>query len=241
MPVKANQRRLVQVTEAWHLSDAVKVVQRLRARQPGHVLVLCDIDNTVLRMATPAQIGSDQWFRWQVALIEARTPMGMRVARDLRHLQSLASYMYAHGPADPCENGNTTASLLQLVRLAPMMFLTARAEAMRGVTMDQLDRVLQGFPASKLPLLMCGGRPKSFIAADHVRNYETIVFIDDSKHHIDEMVRAASDGPLRGKHLEAVWYRHEDANVHLFEAMDKATAATSYAEFVKQHPDMAGL
>lgn len=231
----------VTVSESRHIAEALRAVERARAAGAQSVIVLCDIDNTVLRMAGPAQLGSDQWFRWQMELMRAgepRFPDGPRVARDMRELQKVAADIYDTEPAEPCE-GTETVRVLNALRNAAdveLIFLTARAECMRGITREQLDNVLKGFPSAEHMMLMCSGAPKARVAAPHVGDFDAVVFVDDSHHHVADMARAASEprgvlaaaGPYR---LEAVWYKHEDARVRAFETVDKTAVRRAYAEW----------
>lgn len=247
----------VRVLETRAIADVLASVTRLRSLGAQRTLVLCDIDNTVLRMAGPAMLGSDQWFRWQLELLAAAAGAGSSsdrssghhhaVAVNLQHLQDITTGLYDTQPCEACEPDTAAVLAAAQGAGADVAFLTARHESMRSVTRKQLGGLLGppgGPPDSHL--LMCSGRSKSAVAAPWLAcagsgcSYDAVVFVDDARYHVEDVAAAARAGQLEGpRFLDVIWYRGEDARVAAFQALDKAAVTREYELWRAAHPLLA--
>ncbi len=103
---------------------------------PGQVLVVFDIDNTLLTMGQ--DLGSDAWFNWQAGLV-GRDPLpAQAAAADMAGLLEAAYALFALSDMVPTQTPVPT----MLDRLEgngfPVMALTARGPEARDVTLRAL-------------------------------------------------------------------------------------------------------
>ena len=57
-----------------------------------NVLVVFDIDNTVLAMKR--DLGSDQWFEWQAGMIFSETESFQKITSDFEELLKIQNFLY---------------------------------------------------------------------------------------------------------------------------------------------------
>lgn len=105
---------------------------------PESVLVVLDLDNTLLAMRTA--LGSDQWFRWQHGLIDTPASERRQAAKDLDGLLELLGGLYSElgmRPTDP-------QAATHLLRLRDegfgIVILTSRGPEVRAATERALQR-----------------------------------------------------------------------------------------------------
>jgi Protein of unknown function (DUF2608) len=195
-----------EVRDIASLAEAAAHV-RARAAVGRRVLLLCDIDNTVLRM--PSFVGSDEWFRWQLGLIRAGASFGQgRVAVDLEHLRSLLADVYASSRAIACEGPATRDALAGVAGHAcRLVFVTARSEATRASTIRHLGEALGLEHGADYDLVLCSGGSKSAAvlrALGAPVEYDHVVFVDDS---FDNVVDVVFGLPLgAGQSLACMYY-----------------------------------
>ena len=68
---------------------------------PEHVLLVCDLDNTLMAMNHP--LGSDQWFEWQRYLIDHDPKSPYRVADTFPGLLDAQGVLYNLGRMHPTQ------------------------------------------------------------------------------------------------------------------------------------------
>jgi Protein of unknown function (DUF2608) len=114
-----------------------------------HVLLVCDLDNTL--MAMNHALGSDQWFEWQRYLIDHDKQSPLRVADNFEGLLDAQGTLYNLARMHP-----TQADLPDLLgklqdRGISTIVLTARGDDFRVATLRELTRNGFKFARSALP------------------------------------------------------------------------------------------
>ncbi|RIK75903.1 MAG: hypothetical protein DCC67_14655 [Planctomycetota bacterium] len=128
-----------QLRETSDFADVVAAVADYANRYGAEqVLLVCDLDNTLLAMAD--ELGSDQWFEWQVHLLTAKPDSPHLVARDFAGLLAVQGGLFDLLPARL-----TQPDLPLLVgRIQGLggrtIVLTARGHEFRGATQYELKR-----------------------------------------------------------------------------------------------------
>ncbi len=114
------------------------------ARHGRHVLVVFDIDNTLLTM--PQDLGSDTWFNWQKAQDDPQTPQGQAAFQKLLSDNSTLLQLGAMTPTQA-----NTAALVRSLQAAHVAVyaLSARGSDLRGATEGALTRA--GIDLSRAP------------------------------------------------------------------------------------------
>jgi hypothetical protein len=105
---------------------------------PGNTLVVMDIDNTLLTMVD--DLGGDQWYRWQKALLANPGPDEGEVAPDFDGMLNVQRFLFSARPmrlTQP-DMADIVASLQGLGY--PVMALTARGPVNIGATLRELAR-----------------------------------------------------------------------------------------------------
>lgn len=178
---------------------------------PEHVLVVFDIDNTLLTMRH--DLGSDAWFKWQDGLLESDKANPRLVAPDFTGLLAAQYALYALGDMRATEAG-VPAMLNGLEGLGfKVMALTARGPETRDATLRELGDAGIDFntrPECEDPLCADG----VFISAARVQLAARDVFDADERgrFRIDGVRRPASYG--RG--VMMVSGQHKGAMLRLF-------------------------
>ncbi len=105
------------------------------ARHGKRVLVVFDIDNTLLTM--PQDLGSDTWFNWQKSLDDPNTPQGNAAFQKLIADNSALLQLGRMTPTQP-----DTPALIHSLQAAhiPVYALSARGSDLRGATEDALAK-----------------------------------------------------------------------------------------------------
>jgi Protein of unknown function (DUF2608) len=132
-------------------ADVAKAVDRYAAKFGAeHVLLVMDIDNTVMSMDT--DLGSDHWFEWQNYLLMHEPTSPHLVAKTFPELLKAQGVLYDRGkmhatqPEEPKLIGD-----LQKQGVAAIL-LTSRGPEFRESTIRELARCGYDFKASALPV-----------------------------------------------------------------------------------------
>jgi hypothetical protein len=152
--------------ETSDYADVVAAVDAA-ARQygPGEVLLVSDLDNTLLSM--DQDLGSDQWFEWQSFLLNADPKSCYLVARDFDGLLRVQGILFAALHAHPTQPD--LPRLIARVQDAGIaaMVLTARGQDFRTATERELARNAYDFSKTA---------PKLREASDDNRTAATLIF-----------------------------------------------------------------
>jgi hypothetical protein len=142
-----------EIRETSDFKDVAAQVERYCDQYgPEHVLLVCDLDNTLMAMNHP--LGSDQWFEWQRYLIEHDQKSPERVAVSFQGLLEAQGTLYNLGRMHP-----TQADLPELMgklqdRGVSAIILTARGDEFRVATEHELKR--NGFNLARAALAVKG-------------------------------------------------------------------------------------
>ena len=123
---------------------------------PERILLVLDIDNTLLAMDNP--LGSDQWFEWQRYLIDHEPKSKERVADTFPGLLEAQGLLYNLSPMHPPQT-NLPGLVRRLQQLGiRTVVLTSRGPEFRGATERELRRNGYDFAATAMPThdLPCG-------------------------------------------------------------------------------------
>ena len=149
--------------------------------------VFVDIDNTFLKMKD--SLGSDQWFKWQLDMIEQKKDKEHGcVTKDLTTLCDVLHSLYKTQPCESCETHvpSTLAALVKKYnKQLKLVFITARAHCMRNTSIDQIE-LLFGYPIPPYEIITCNGDSKADYIYKHVKNTIThaLFMVDDSLEHL---------------------------------------------------------
>src|SRR4051812_40245427 len=145
-----------------------------------HVLLVLDIDNTVMSM--DSDLGSDHWFEWQNYLLANEPTSPHLVAKTFPDLLEAQGILYDRGKMHPTqpEEPKLIGDLQKQGVVA--ILLTSRGPEFRGPTIRELKRCGYDFKASALPvrdvpdgeyLPFDAAHPdKSNLSAEDLRNYK---------------------------------------------------------------------
>jgi hypothetical protein len=115
---------------------------------PEHVLLVLDIDNTLLAMN--GALGSDQWFEWQRYLLEHQPKSDDLVADSFDELLEVQGLLYNLGPMRPTQRDlPTIISRLQGQGISTLV-LTSRGPEFRVATERELRDNGYDFASSAL-------------------------------------------------------------------------------------------
>ncbi len=227
-------------------ADVVKKATELSARYgAGRVLVVFDIDNTLMKARQP--LGSDQWFEWQADAIAKATPEAAFKTFD--ELLDAQANFYQLSKMDL-----TQSDLPQLVASIKaqgnsIFLLTSRGPGLRSVTERELKRnglafgdktIMRGIPEEiveapfKQPvsfmngIFMTSGHHKgealAYLVKKSGKSFDAIVFADDLEKHTKRVGEtfAASSQP------EVVTFRYGkvDPEVANFRSSSKESINT---------------
>ena len=208
---------------------------------PGRVLVVLDIDNTILAMEQG--LGSDQWYYWQKDLAQA-DPCDARVVSDRFAVQGALFHASAMRPTQP--DAAAQVRRMQAAGL-PVIALTSRGSNYRLQTFRELRR--NGFSLWATALPPAQGWPEPFVPAGSERPalYEDGVFLTAGQHKgrmLEALLlKTGVERPAaiimaddRQENLDAIWesfaggesavhawrYTREDANVAAFDGEQAA-------------------
>jgi Protein of unknown function (DUF2608) len=147
--------------------EAASAVERSAQRfGPGHVLMALDIDNTLLAM--DEALGSEQWFDWQVYLLNNEPTSPQLVANTFEGLLEVQGRLFDLGRMHPPQGDlPLIVKEIQSHRIATIV-LTARGKEFRPSTERELSRNGYGFSTSELAVRNVSGgifRPTEFSQA----------------------------------------------------------------------------
>lgn len=154
-----------------------------------NTLVLCDLDDTVLKM--PGFEGSDSWFRWQLELIKDNSSYKHgRIAVDKEHLVQALLEIYTKVTPKPLEGQSTIDFVARcILNGAELAFVTARGSETKSATAMHIQSAL-GITDDQYKLILCSGQSKAEMATSSIdlSQYSHIIFIDDRFENIKDMV-----------------------------------------------------
>jgi hypothetical protein len=222
-------------------ADVLKKAQELaRIYSPQEVLVVYDIDNTLLKARQP--LGSDQWFEWQSGAIKNNSPEASFKTFD--ELMDAQGDFFQLSKMDLTEN-----NLSQIVNILktsghPMLLLTSRGPEFRNVTERELRRnnlwfsdmaLMSGIANEFLEvpfklnvsymngIFMTSGHHKgealAYLLKKSRKTVKAIIFADDHERHTKRVYETFSTR----NDLEVVTFRYgkEDATVAAFKTSAK--------------------
>lgn len=214
------------------------------AGDPSQVLVVFDIDNTIL--ATDDDLAGEHWFLWQSEMIKAGNFDDGAVAKTLDELLVVQGWLYTIGRMHAVEP-RIPDDVKQLAsRGTRFMALTSRNPEIRDVTLRELAKngfdlgasapgPSGGYAGPFVPeagakpvifergVMLTSGQNKGVmlraLLAKTGATFSDIVFVDDRPHHLEGVQAAFADRPER---VRTVRYVHELPRVEAFHAGDKA-------------------
>ena len=231
-----------QKSETSDFYSALKAALDLAAFYGGanKVLVIFDVDNTLLKSAT--SLGSDQWFNWQLGMILSPPAESLRkyvLAKDRNELLDLQGTLYERGSMVPPESESPlVVKALQDLGFSCMV-LTSRGTKFKDATMRELRRngyefrdrapLLNGDPYADPDdgldyadgVFLTSGADKGLMLSSFLgklaagSEYKAIVFMDDSLKNT-ESVSNMPDGSAFD--MSVIRYAREDSVVRDFKA-----------------------
>ena len=126
------------------------VVQYAHKVNPERILLVLDIDNTLLSMDNP--LGSDQWFEWQRYLIDHEPESKYKVADSFNGLLEAQGLLYNVSHMHPPQE-NLPGMIRRLQALGVRtLVLTSRGPEFRAATERELRRNGYDFAKSAMPV-----------------------------------------------------------------------------------------
>jgi hypothetical protein len=162
-------------------AEVANAVKRYVAKYGAeHVLMVLDIDNTVMSM--DSDLGSDHWFEWQNYLLTNEPTSSHLVAKTFPELLKAQGILFNRGKMHPTQPDEPKLiGELQKQGVAAIL-LTSRGPEFRGPTIRELKRCGYDFKASALPvrdLPDCEYLPydpahpeKSNLSTEDLKNYK---------------------------------------------------------------------
>jgi len=212
---------------------------------PEQILVVMDIDNTLLAMEQ--DLGSDQWYEWQKTLAE-ESPCSPLIAGDTLEVQGALYFASAMRPTQP--DAAKQIARLQEAGLK-VIVLTSRGPGFRLATFRELRRngfnfwqnawpPQRGFPEPFIPeggsrqavyedgIIFAAGQDKGLTLKTVLEKSgqpfpQLIVMADDKQANLNEVMAAFSWSGIK---VHAWRYTREDDAVEAFDP-DKAAALWS--------------
>lgn len=231
-------------SESFAVVRDVVEVATAAAASPNRILVVFDIDNTM--MATDLDLGSEHWFMWQAELIKQGVDgRGGAVAASVEDLLRVQSWIYAMTTMHPTDASVPEALAGFADRGIHTLALTSRGPEMRDATLREISRAgidlgrtapgPSGGYAGQITLdagqkpviledgvLLTQGQHKGTMLVSLLAKVglevDAIVFVDDRPHHLDGVQEAFKD---RRELVYTVRYDHERERKAAFAASDK--------------------
>lgn len=126
------------------------VVQYAHQHDPARILLVLDIDNTLLAMNTP--LGSDQWFEWQRYLLENEPKSKFLVADSFAGLLEAQGLLYSISHMHPPQP-NLPALVRRVQQLGiRTLVLTSRGPEFRSATEREFKQNHYDFSKTALPV-----------------------------------------------------------------------------------------
>jgi Protein of unknown function (DUF2608) len=134
-----------------NFSDVAATVQHYAEQYgPKHVLLVLDIDNTIMSM--DSELGSDHWFEWQNYLLQNEPNSPHLVAKTFPGLLEVQGILFDRGRMHPTEADEPPLiAKLQKLGIATVL-LTSRGLEYRIPTERELKRCGYNFARSALPV-----------------------------------------------------------------------------------------
>lgn len=228
-----------------HIDIYNKAVELSSKYGPKNVLIVLDIDNTLLKAKQP--LGSDQWFEWQAeAIKQSSSEASFRSIEEL--LKAQADFFQLSSMA------LTEKILPQMITGLKrnghqIILLTSRAPDVRSVTERELERnnlwfrdsaIMEGIPYQFIEepfknkvsfmngIFMTAGHHKgealAYLLKKAGRSYKAIIFADDHERHTRRVYEAFSGSDK----TEVVTFRYgkEDETVAAFKTGPKNMITT---------------
>lgn len=230
------------------------VDQAAAENDPAAVLVVFDLDNTIL--APETNLGSEHWFMWQADLLKAGKPAAAKTVDDLLTVQG---WMTNAGATHAVEPRIPTDVQGFVARGIKVMSVTSRNLDVRDATLRELarngldlaatapgptggyaNRYLPEDPELTTPkeviyergVLLTQGQNKGLMLRALLARtgYQpaAIVFVDDRPHHLENVQKAFKDSPIG---VTTIRYVHELPRVTAFNASDKAFESAQWCAF----------
>ena len=155
---------------------AADVIRTAESAGKDRVLVVLDIDNTLLAMEQ--DLGSDQWYEWQKQQ-RKNSPCDLRVVADRLAVQGAVYFASAMRPTQ----ADAAAQVREIQDLGlPVIALTSRGVAFRLQTFRELRR--NGYDLRRNAIGPDGGWDEDFIPDHGIRpaRYEDGVFLTTGQH-----------------------------------------------------------
>jgi hypothetical protein len=168
-PIKPPQNMLGSTDDLGLVADVA--LQMADRYGPDKVLVVLDVDNTLLAMEQ--DLGSDQWFYWQYALREDE-PCSPMAESDLLAAQGALFYASAMRPTQPDAAAQVRRMQDQGLRV---IVLTARGPDYRLATFRELRRHGFSFWSSALPPQRGFSEPFMPEGGERLVHYEDGVYL----------------------------------------------------------------
>jgi hypothetical protein len=132
-------------------ADAAKTVDAYIAKYGAeHVLLVLDIDNTVMSMDT--DLGSDHWFEWQNYLLANEPTSPHLVAKTFPELLKAQGILYDRGKMHPTQPDEPKLIGDLQKQGVSAILLTSRGPDFRAVTERELKHCGYDFKSSALPV-----------------------------------------------------------------------------------------
>jgi hypothetical protein len=132
-------------------ADVAKAVdQYIATFGAEHVLLVLDIDNTVMSMEN--DLGSDHWFEWQHYLLENEPDSPHLVAKTMPGLLEAQGILYNRGRMRPTQPDEPQLIATLQKRGIATILLTSRGPDFRGPTERELKRCRYDFATTALPV-----------------------------------------------------------------------------------------
>jgi hypothetical protein len=145
----ANSNRASEITATDDFRDvAVAVMAYADLVGPEHVLLVVDIDNTLLAMNQ--SLGSDQWFEWQSYLLEHEPRSNHLVADSFEELLEIQGLLYNLGRMHPPQRDLPMIISRIQGRGVNTLVLTSRGPEFRIATQRELRRNGYDFESTAL-------------------------------------------------------------------------------------------
>lgn len=138
------------VLETEEFAEVATIVEAAVAQHGAeNVLLVCDIDNTLLAMNR--DLGSDQWFEWQSYLLASEPDSPHLVAEDFPGLLGAQGLLFQLGRMHPPQKD--LPEQIKAIQAAGVrtLVLTSRGDEYREATERELKAAGYDFAASVLP------------------------------------------------------------------------------------------
>lgn len=233
--------------------DLLSKVKELRTKYAASdILIVYDIDNTLLRASQP--LGSDQWFEWQAEAIKLKSPDSM--FKSIEELLSLQGDFFQLSQMTLTE-GNLPLMIQRLKRNGHYMaLLTSRSPELRSVTERELvrnklwfedrsimpgvakdfsDAPFQKIVSFRNGVFMTAGHHKGealqYLIAKSRKNFKAIIFIDDHERHTKRVFETMSKN--ESPEIITFRYGHQDQRVEEFKRASKNSIIQQTRDFLR--------